>query len=928
MLPSRRASWAAEPLIHDVVGRRAEIASTVRWFGDRSAPSCLILEGEAGLGKSTVWSASLGAIGDAGHRVLASAPAEAESRLSYAGLADLVADDLPALRTVLPGPQARALAVAVRLEEPGSRPPDETAVARGWLEAQLALARQFGALLVAIDDVRWLDPASLAVVAYSLRRLRRDDGVKVLLTHRTGALAPAGLPIEDLGERLRLGPLSLGGIHRVIRTQTGVSLTRPRLLGLYAESAGNPLHAIELARASSASSAAPRASIVDLFAARLAGLPPETRRLLVLIAASPDRTQSRLERAWGQPVDSALHPAMAAGLVALAGSQVRPSHPLVTHIAYAEATDAGRRDAHRLLADSAATTEERALHLARSVIGPDAAAATIVEEAALEARARGVRASSATLAESAARLTPPGDVVDRARRLLAAAASWFEAGDSERVEAIVRPLLDELGVGEQRGEAAWRLGVVLDEGGRWQEAVTLWREALAGADDPGLRSRIQCSLAITAFYTESVDTAATWAEAAVASAEQSGDQRWLAEALAARALTMAMGGDHRAVEVIERALAIESTLPDVLGEWSPTAVAAEIARHGGDDEAARRHYATILDRAVRIGDANIEQWAAFGLCSSELLAGKYRRALELADTVLELADQTGVMRIPARSLRAHVDAYLGDLDGARRLVGEACEAAVAADEKTHLFGAHVVRGVIEAAAGDHAAAARAYADARALASELGLVHASALRALLNGAEEAAAAGQLVEADRFLDAFDRAVAGAVPAWARPVQDRARAAVLATRGDLAGARAILEAAVGDDRVLPFDRGRSLLALGIACRRLHQLGRARHALAEAVEAFVGLGTPPWIERARSELARVPGRRSGDRLELTAAEARIAGLVAAGRSNREVAAELFLSVKTVEVTLTRVYAKAGVRSRSELAAVYRGPRSPGATP
>jgi DNA-binding NarL/FixJ family response regulator len=130
--------------------------------------------------------------------------------------------------------------------------------------------------------------------------------------------------------------------------------------------------------------------------------------------------------------------------------------------------------------------------------------------------------------------------------------------------------------------------------------------------------------------------------------------------------------------------------------------------------------------------------------------------------------------------------------------------------------------------------------------------------------------------------------------------------------------LEAALSGDP-LPIDEGRTLLALGVALRRLREHRRSREATERALAIFERLGTPPWTQAARSELGRLPGRRPGAEGELTNAEAAIARLVAAGRSNREVATELVLSVKTVEVTLTRVYEKLGLRSRTELAARLR---------
>ena len=238
---------------------------------------------------------------------------------------------------------------------------------------------------------------------------------------------------------------------------------------------------------------------------------------------------------------------------------------------------------------------------------------------------------------------------------------------------------------------------------------------------------------------------------------------------------------------------------------------------------------------------------------------------------------------------------------------------------THQFGALVVLGTIEAFGGDAPRAAAAFGRARRLAVDLGLAHASALRTFLFEAEVAAAAGEIDQAQAALDAFLKTVGGDVPGWALPVLARARAAIALAEGDPGAAIALLGPSLELPLLQPPDRARALLALGAARRRVREYVRAREALTEAQAAFAALGMPPWIAAVERELGRIPGRRSAPSEELTAAESRIAGLVAAGRANKDVATELGLTVKTIEVTLTRVYEKLGVRSRTELAARFR---------
>src|SRR5262245_17186119 len=569
----------------EVVGRRPEIARILSWFrGD--GPSVLLLEGPPGAGKTTVWGAATDSLRRDGARIVASTPIEAESRLSYSGLVDLLGADFGGVRAALPPPQARALAIAMRVEGPGDLPVDETAVTRGTLVALRALAARHGRVLVAIDDLRWLDEPSLAAIVYAARRLEPGDGVRILATHRAGSPEPPGLDRAAAVERLVLGRISVGGIHRIVRLHTGVSLSRPRLLEIHAATLGNPLHAIELARASAAGSTPGDGSLAGLFATRIAALPSPSRDALVLVAASGDRSTRRLRAAWAvgelasddEPAgsfDDAIDAAAGEGLVTIGGDAVRAAHPLVTHAAYESARPAVRRAVHRALAATATDDEEHAVHLGRSLDEPDASAADRIEAAAGATKARGARAVSAALFESAARLTPPEDLEAVGRRSLAAASAWFDAGDTRRLEAILEPMIAARPPGSQRAEARWRLGIALDEAGRWPEAMTLWRDALDDSPDGALTSQVRCSLAITAMYTDAMHAALAWASSAVEDAERADDRAALARSLAVDAFVLAMAGRPDGRELMERALAIEATIDEHLGEWSPESLAAE-----------------------------------------------------------------------------------------------------------------------------------------------------------------------------------------------------------------------------------------------------------------------------------------------------------------------------------------------------------------
>ncbi len=908
----------------ELVGRGVELEMIARLL--RESPSiAIVVEGEAGIGKTTVW---LQAVEDArasGNHVLTSAPAEAEARLSYAGLADLLVDMYPDLRASLPTPQARALAVAMRLEEPGDRPPDETAVARGMLSTLRLLSRARGRLILAIDDVRWLDTPSLNLLAYTLRRLTPGDAIKLLATHRTGAAEPPQLWDRIAPERVRLGPVSIGGINRILRLRTGQPLARPRLLDLYDTCSGNPLHAIELARADEPEAASDGPSVTWLLRARLVALPSPTRQALLLIAASPDRSIGRLERAWGDDVATALEPALDAGLVSMSGTTVQFAHPLLARLAYAEAPDEAQREAHSRLAATAVTEEERATHLGRSVAGPDAQVAQEVESAAGEVRRRGVRSVSANLYASAARLTPTDATEDRARRVLAAASGWFEAGDLPRAQVLLDELAIELPAGAQRAETRLRLGIVLHESGRWREAMARFGEALAESAEPKLIAEIRRRMAITAGYIDGVAEGREHAEAGLAAAEISGDPETLTYCLATYALALVLGGVPRSVHgpYLERALALERQLEGGLTGWTPRLVAAEHARLSLHIEEARELYGSVLDEAVASGDATLEHWAAYGLGSTEMLAGDYLRAGQLADHVVELAETTDVLDLYGRRLRAQVDAHLGQAPRARDQALAALAAAEARGGRLHAMAAYAALGQLALASGDPALAARDLRAARAIAVEMGYWNGVTIRSMLDEGEAAAAAGSIAQAEEVLALVAGRLDEELASWARPLLARGEGLLLAARGDVEAAVSILErsAAALRDSPCPLESARALLVLGTVRRRARRYAAARASLADAGAMFERLGAALWAQRARDELARIPGRRHRDTNALTASEERTATLVARGRSNREVAAELFVSVKTVELTLTHVYQKLGVRSRAELAARFSGP-------
>jgi predicted ATPase len=390
-----------------VIGRDAELVALER-FLDRlpKAPAALVIEGEAGIGKTTLWLEGVRIAGQRGLRVLQAQPAESEARLSYAALTDLFANAFGEMRGLLPPPQESALAAAV-LQAHADDTIDARTTATAVLGVLTALVRQHP-VLVAIDDVQWLDPASERALTFALRRA--PAGVGILLARRSGS---DGALVKELEhsfrqgrlEHVRVGPLSLAGLHHLLALHLRRAPARPALGRIAAASGGNPFYALELTRALAAEGGdhaladplpLPR-SLQALVAARLERLSPTARHVLAAAAAASRPTAATLVDALEPEVDAqaGLAEAEEARVIESARGRIRFSHPLVASVVYSSLTAARRRALHRRFAGVVDDGEERARHLALSATAADDVIAGELEEAGVEAAARGAQDAAA-----------------------------------------------------------------------------------------------------------------------------------------------------------------------------------------------------------------------------------------------------------------------------------------------------------------------------------------------------------------------------------------------------------------------------------------------------------------------------------------------------------------------------------------------------
>jgi DNA-binding CsgD family transcriptional regulator len=929
---------------NEVVGREGELDRLVAFLEDRAGlPGAIAIEGPAGVGKTTLWRAAVDRAADAGYLVLACRPAGAEVQLSLTTLSDLLEPYVAAVLPALPPPQRRALEIALLLENEDGEAPDQRALAAGALNAIRALAATQPVLL-AIDDVQWVDPPSGEVIEYVLRRLRSAP-VAVLTSRRTGSAetarpvagrAPAGdLRVERAFERtpirIEVGPLSLGALHRLLRTRTGLEFNRRTLQRIHETSGGNPFYALELARAMEArqrstpdGSDGPIATeplplsprLNDLLADRLAGLDAEARDALFVAAAAAQPTLELLTRVLGTSAAAALAPAIAADVVRAEGDTIEFTHPLLAAAAYSRVDAPARRAWHARLADASPDPEARARHLAFSRSGPDAELAALLVEAARHAHQRGAPAAAAELYVDAIARVPAAATQQRAQWIVEGAPVLLSVGDSTRARIMLETAVGDLVAGPLRSDALLILaGLTDDTTGGNVRALELVEQALVEA---GSDARRQVAALLDREQLErSSDRLAgalPIARRALALAEEAGDEWLLAQAHTRTAdleVVLGVGGDP--VARFERALELHDRVHVDAGNSAASMLAVCLIRRGRLDEARPLLVQERL-RTIAEGDEGSHETVCLFLAELEWLAGRWDDAAALAAEGAEIAEQAGTPTWHGANLAVAglVEASRGDPERGRAMAREGRALCESIGELAYANYARQILGFIELSLGDPAAA---NGHLEAYSVERGVEGTKRLSFMGDQIEALVLLGHLDRAVQLVEALERRGEELQRPTLTAAASRSRALLFGARGDLEGAeRAATEAvelhtAMG----LPFERARSLLVLGEVQRRMKQRRAARETLTTAIEEFEQLAAYRWVARAEAERARIGGRSTI--VGLTETELRVARLVAEGRSNKEVAAELFVSVRAVESNLSKVYAKLGVRSRTELA-------------
>jgi DNA-binding CsgD family transcriptional regulator len=719
-------------------------------------------------------------------------------------------------------------------------------------------------------------------------------------------------------------------LDALFRTRLETSFAPPVLREIAAASAGNPLFALEIARAIHRGEVraepgeplpVPR-TLQEFVQERVAELPVEVRELLFMAAAAAEPTLDLLARvAPVDDVERSLGYAVDVGVARIDRRALHFVHPLFASTLYHAVPPRRRRALHRRLVEVVRTPDERARHLSLGTEGADATVAAELDDAARGAAARGAPVVAAELSEQAHRLTPAGEAAARIRRSVNAAEYHFASGATERARELLESVVTSLHGGPERADVLRRLAKVRYRNDSCSVAAELLTRALveAGGSVP-LRAGIERDLAWAVALCGDVRDAAVHARAALerVSGERDGDL--LPELLAATTMLDFMLGRGAAWEALERATALERPRAEVPIEWRPGMMLGMTLKWSGEVDGAQERFEALRSRTVETGDETSLPFLLSQMSETATWAGDWSRALRLAEEAHVTALQTRQEPIRAGALYAMAlaQAHLGLTQEARASADAGLSLSKRVGSVFAMMLNQSVLGFVELSLGDPAAAHDQLGPLVAWLDVVGIREPGVIRFVPDEVESLIALGELDRADRLLKPYEDDAARLDRPWATLAAARSRALLVATTGDVPAGAALLEQALSAPlaRQQPFDYGRALLVLATIQRRTRQRKSTRASADAALEIFDRLGARLWSDKARRILGPSASDPARDATAtLTPAERRVAELVAAGASNREVADRLFLSVRGVEVHLTSIYRKLRISSRTQLA-------------
>jgi DNA-binding CsgD family transcriptional regulator len=900
-----------------LLGRRDECAVLDGLLAAARAgrSGALVLRGEPGIGKTALLEYAINSGSDL--TVVRAVGMESERELAFSALHQLCAPMLDRLDR-LPAPQRDALAITFGLR-PGSVP-DRFLVSLSVLSL-LSDAAEECPLVCVVDDAQWLDRASGQVLGFVARRLLAESVVMLFATRRPGE------ELRGLRELL-LGGLVNGDARELLRSVLKWPMDERIREQILAETGGNPLALIELPHGLSPAQLAggfglPRAlplegRIEENFMLRLEALPEDAQRLLLLAAAEPSGDPGLVLRAGKQLgiVRPTLGPAEGAGLLDV-GARVRFRHPLVRSAVYQAATPDARREVHRALADATRADvdpDRRAWHLSEATAGPDAEVATELEQAAVRAQARGGLAAAAAFLEQAAKLTPEPEL--RGHRALAAARAKHQAGAHDAASALLAEA--EAGPPDQLARAHVDLlrGQIAFAVRHGSDAPPLLLQAakrlepldVALARDTYLEAMSAGQLAGQLAQGVGLLQVATTARAAPAPVGPARPADLLLDGLAA----WFTEGPATGAPLVKRALGAFRS-DDIASEdairW--LAFASRIAGDGPWDFEA---YEALVSRHIQLvreaGALSQLPLALVARIHAHVFAGELEAAASLSDECEAVTEATRI-QLPRYGALA-VAAWRGREAETLALIDATIEQVVPHGQGLGVTATKWAAAVLYNGLGR-------YEDARAAAEQAGRPPLSmgwAHWALVELIEATARLGQREAAAEMFEALRQTTSPSGTDWAVGIEARSQA--LISDGDEADGLFRAAIATLGRTHLRAELARAHLVYGEWLRRERRRLEARKELRTAHDMLSAMGAEAFASRAARELLatgeRARRRAADTRDDLTPQEAQIARLARDGLSNTEIGSRLFISPRTVEYHLHKVFGKLEIGSRQEL--------------
>ena len=884
--------------------------------------AAVVIRGEPGIGKTALLQYARDHA--EGVTLLGARGVEAEAELAFATLHELLRPTLRLLPDV-PSPQAAALASALALGPPV--PSDRFAVGAATLSL-LAAAAEERPLLALLDDVHWADPSSREALLFAARRLRAEGVVLLLAVRAVEDFAMSGVA------EVTLAPLSPGACRQLVSDARGREVAAAVADRLFSVTGGNPLALIQLAALLTDDQLVGRQLLPDplpavdveaAFLARVAELPAQSQRALVVAATSESGAMDEIvaaARVLGLRADD-----LAAGeetrLITIESGALRFQHPLLRSALYHSAATDERRAAHRALANALGAKQEaerRFWHLAAAATAPDEGVAAGLEQAAACASRRSDHAAAAAAFERAARLTPHPRV--RAVRLVAAAEAALFAGRFD----LAAGLLDEafIDIPDDRRADAVRLRAAADLWrGRAKEArhLLVGEAARVGEDDPARAAVMLADAAVPSIMALDVEAAIETAVRAQVTADRANaDVQAIAIAVAG-ACFVVRGDVNEGRRLLER-------VRPLVEQTHPSAVIPPLIRHfvwhlyiilGWYADAERLFDATIHS-ARAAGAPGLLPFPLAFRAELGFRTGRWHSAYVDASESALLAEQTGQWTQVPHSLAvlARIEAGRGDGDACRRHCTRALELAQEQGSDAIRLYTAMALGLLELGRGRSAQAIAELEPAARLSQSRGASPAD-VPSRPELIEAYTRAGRIPDALQMLAPLERWAAENNDTWILAGCARCRG-LLAPDEEL-DAWFVEAIRRHDQTTTAFERARTQLCYGERLRRAKRIVDAREPLRSALAAFEGLAARPWTERAQTELRAsrdVPRERRGPAVaDLTPQEFQVAQIVAEGATNREAAAALFLSPKTIDFHLRNIYRKLALRSRTDLARV-----------